>query len=90
LGDNQVSNAEVLFDEIREKGYAGGRTILKEFLQPFRELVKEEVTVRFETPLGKQARVDWGIFKKKRPGRKRVQGLVMTPGLVAGDVPGVH
>lgn len=36
------------------------------------------MTARFETPPGKQAQVDWGIFKK--PGRKRVQGFVMTLG----------
>jgi transposase len=78
LGDDPVSNAEVLFDEIREMGYTGGRTILKEFLHPFREVAKGKATVRFETPPGKQAQVDWGIFKK--PARKRVQGFVMTLG----------
>ncbi len=78
LGEDPVSNSEVLFDEIRAQGYSGGRSILKEFLQPFRELVKEKATARFETPPGKQAQVDWGTFKK--PGRKRVQGFVMTLG----------
>jgi len=34
------------------------------------------VTARFETPPGKQSQVDAGSFKK--PGRKRVQGFVMT------------
>jgi hypothetical protein len=31
-----VSNAEVLYDEIREFGYRGRRNILKEFMHPFR------------------------------------------------------
>lgn len=78
LGDDPVTNAEVLYDEIREQGYSGGRTILKEFMQPFRELVKEKTTTPFETRPGQQAQVDWGTFKK--PGRKRVQGFVMTLG----------
>ena len=78
LGEDPVSNAEVLFDEIREMGYNGGRSILKEFLHPFRQLAKEKTTVRFETPPGKQAQVDWGTFQK--PERKRVQGFVMTLG----------
>jgi transposase len=78
LAEDPVSNAEVLFDEIREMGYHGGRSILREFLHPFRELAKEKTTVRFETPPGKQAQVDWGTFQK--PGRKRVQGFVMTLG----------
>lgn len=59
-------------------GYSGGRTILKDFMQPFRELVKERTTVRFETRPGQQAQVDWGTFQK--PARKRVQGFVMTLG----------
>ncbi len=78
LGEDPVSNSEVLFDEIRAQGYSGGRSILKEFLQPLRELIKEKATARFETPPGKQAQVDWGTFNK--PGRKRVQGFVMTLG----------
>ena len=43
LGEDPVSNAEVLFDEIRAMGYVGGRTILKEFLHPFRDLVKRDL-----------------------------------------------
>ena len=50
LGEDPVTNAEVLYDEIRERGYEGGRTILKEFLHPFRQLAREKVTRRFETP----------------------------------------
>ena len=38
LGDDPVTNAEVLFDEIREQGYDGGRSILKEFMAPLREV----------------------------------------------------
>ena len=78
LGEDPVTNAEVLYDEIRERGYRGGRTILKDFLHPFRQLAREKVTRRFETPPGKQAQVDWGAFKK--PERRRVQGFVMTLG----------
>src|SRR5438270_400827 len=56
----------------------GGRSILWEFLRPLRPLVAEKATVRFETPPGRQAQVDWGVFKK--PGRPRVQGFVFTLG----------
>ncbi len=78
MGAEPVTNAEVLYDEIRELGYQGGKSILRQFLHPFRELAQERATVRFETPPGKQAQVDWGMFKK--PGRHRVQGFVMTLG----------
>ncbi len=78
LGPDKVTNATVLFDEIRELGYEGGLSILWEFLKPLRPLVAEKATVRFETPPGRQGQVDWGTFKK--PGRKRVQGFVLTLG----------
>lgn len=76
--EDPVTNAEVLFDEIRERGYSGGRSILKEFVRPFRELAKTKATARFETPPGRQAQVDWGSFKK--PSCRKVQGFVMTLG----------
>ena len=78
LGPDKVTNAAVLFDEIRERGYSGGRSILWEFLRPLRPLVEDKATVRFETPPGRQAQVDWGVFKKS--GRKTVQGFVLTLG----------
>jgi hypothetical protein len=34
LGEDPVTNAEVLFDEIREQGYEGGRSILQEVMTP--------------------------------------------------------
>ncbi|HTE83507.1 MAG TPA: IS21 family transposase, partial [Dehalococcoidia bacterium] len=78
LLEGKVSNAAVLFDEIRERGYTGGRSILWEFLHPLRELLVDRATMRFETPPGRQAQVDWGMFRK--PARKRVQAFVLTLG----------
>ncbi len=78
LGPDKVTNAEVLFDEIRARGYTGGRSILWEFLRPLRPLVEDKATVRFETPPGRQAQVDWGVFKK--PAHRTVQGFVLTLG----------
>ncbi len=60
LLQDHVTNAAVLFDQIRERGYARGRSILWEFRHPLRELVADRVTVRFETASGKQGQVDWG------------------------------
>jgi hypothetical protein len=74
LGEDPVTNAEVLFDEIREQSYDGGRSILKEFMAPLREVAKNKTTERFEARPGQQGQVDWGTFKK--PGRKWVQGFV--------------
>lgn len=54
-----TTNCAVLIEEIRAKGYEGKSTILREFVQPFREAPKKQATVRFETIPGRQAQVDW-------------------------------
>ena len=78
LIDDKVTNAAVLYDEIRALGYEGGRSILWDFLRPLRSVLEERVTVRFETPPGKQAQADWGDFKK--PALRRVNGFTFTLG----------
>jgi len=55
-----VFNAEVLLRELRLRGYAGGRSILNDFLFPFRQQQRVRATMRFETPPGEQAQIDWG------------------------------
>jgi transposase len=47
-----------LFEEIQAQGYTGGLTILRNFTRPYRVRRREPV-VRFETPPGHQAQVDW-------------------------------
>ena len=55
-----VWNAQVLLREIRQHGYSGGYTILKDWLHPQRAAASASAVRRFETPPGKQAQVDWG------------------------------
>ncbi len=55
-----VWNAEVLLRELRQRGYAGGYTILTDWLRPQRKAAGVVAVRRFETPPGKQAQVDWG------------------------------
>ncbi len=55
-----VWNARVLLRELRERNYAGGYTILKDWLRPQRSGATRVAVRRFETPPGKQAQVDWG------------------------------
>jgi transposase len=55
-----VWNAVVLLRELRERGYVGGYTIIKDYLQPKREASRSAAVRRFETPPGRQAQVDWG------------------------------
>ena len=53
-----VWNAVVLLREIKQLGYRGGYTILKEYLQPRRRAAKEVAVRRFETSPGQQAQLD--------------------------------
>jgi transposase len=48
-----VWNAVVLLRELRERGYAGGYTILTDWLRPQREAAYGIAVRRFETPPGK-------------------------------------
>ena len=55
-------SAQVLFQELKERGYRGGYDTVKRFVQPLRtaEAIAERASVRFETPPGHQSQIDWG------------------------------
>src|SRR5205814_9038676 len=52
-----------LLDEIRAAGYAGGYTQLKAFIHRVRPTPPGETVIRFETPAGRQAQVDFARFQ---------------------------
>src|SRR5512143_1563995 len=52
-----------LLDEIRAAGYAGGYTQLKEYVCQVRPAPAPDPVVRFETPPGQQAQVDFAEFR---------------------------
>jgi transposase len=55
-----IENCQVLLRELRERGYTGGYTILKELVHPLRPRPPLQGTMRFETAPGEQAQVDFG------------------------------
>lgn len=59
--DCQLSAVRLL-QEIRPMGYEGSVQTLRRFLRPLRQgrRHQQRLTVRFETPPGKQAQADWG------------------------------
>lgn len=60
--------------EIREMGYSGSRTILGELLRNVRPARNSGFEVRFETPAGHQAQVDFAHFSvefEEAPGQRR-------------------
>ena len=55
-----VWNAVVILREIQSRGYTGGYTILRDYMQPKRSLREKKACVRFETAPGIQMQNDWG------------------------------
>jgi transposase len=67
----------VLLRELRERGYVGGYTVLKDFLQRLRPVVMPEPVVRFETAPSEQMQVDWASLRR---GADRLSVFVATLG----------
>lgn len=57
-------NAYRIFGELKAKGYAGGYSLVKVAVRPLREsaIRAAAITMRFETPPGRQAQMDWGTI----------------------------
>ena len=67
-----VDNCVVLLREIRERGYTGSYTILKDYVQPSRRKRTSTATMRYETAPGEQAQGDFGRYAYLTPeGEKR-------------------
>lgn len=66
-----VTNGIRLFAELRQLGYTGGYTLVREFLKPRRRVAKPVATVRFETKPGEQAQVDFGVFAYEHNGKRQ-------------------
>ena len=67
-----------LLREIKELGYSGGYTAVKDFLRIVRPKAVHAFERRFETPAGKQAQVDFAYFRTvftDEPGAERVVWL---------------
>ncbi|HDR7481912.1 IS21 family transposase [Bacillus toyonensis] len=77
-----TTNCAVLYDEIVSMGYPGKSTILRDFVRPYRQNPKKQATLRFETPPGKQAQMDWGYIEKIKVNEKEqdVYAFVMVLG----------
>jgi len=73
--------AQSIFEELRDRGYKGSYESVKRYVRPWREEVQREATVRFETPPGRQAQVDWGQCWSVVGGKHRkIHLFVMTLG----------
>src|SRR5215472_8490551 len=69
--------ASVLLMELRERGYAGGYTMLKVFVASLKPPEAAEPVIRFETAPGEQMQVDWAVIRR---GENRLSVFVATLG----------
>jgi len=69
--------ATVLLREVKEMGYAGGLTILREFMTSLRPQLEPEPLIRLETAPGEQMQVDYCCL---RPGKHRLSAFVAVLG----------
>ena len=74
-----------LLEEIKPMGYPGKVDVVRRYLKTIdqEEQVSNKATVRFETPPGEQAQVDWaevGSFLDEQGKRRKVYAFVMILG----------
>jgi len=69
--------ASVLLMELRERGYAGGYTMLKLLVASLRPKEVADPVIRFETDPGEQMQVDWAVIRR---GGDRLSVFVATLG----------
>ena len=69
--------ASVLLSELRERGYAGGYTMLKALVAALKPKETAAPVVRFETGPGEQMQVDWAVIRR---GSNRLSVFVATLG----------
>ena len=72
----------VLHRELAALGYAGGLTILRDYVRPFKRDLTRRVSERFETEPGRQAQIDWGECGSIEVGgeRKKLYVFVLVLG----------
>jgi len=73
-----------LHREIREIGYGGGYTAVKEFLREVRPSPSPGFEVRFETPPGRQAQVDFAHFRTEFTDEPGVEHVIWLFSFVLG------
>src|SRR6478609_3536657 len=73
-----------LHRELRELGYTGGYSILTDFLREVRPTEPAPFEVRFETPPGRQAQVDFAHFRTVFTDEPEAERIVWLFSLVLG------
>ena len=56
-------SAERVLEKIRERGFTGGHSIVRDYVRDKKERLDDKATVRFETMPGLQGQMDWAYFE---------------------------
>ncbi len=56
-------SAARIWEKLKEQGFEGGYTVVKQYVRGKKEQLNEQATVRFETMPGLQGQVDWAFFE---------------------------
>ena len=84
--------AERIFDELHDRGYDGGRTVIKEYVHEHRPRPAPMAEARFHVKPGQQVQVDWaemGLVSSRRGAAQAVR-VRRDYGVVASAVRSVH
>ena len=52
-----------IWEKVKDHGFDGSYSVVKQFVRGKKEQLNEKATVRFETMPGLQAQVDWAFFE---------------------------
>ncbi len=64
--------ATLVLEEIRQLGYSGGYSILKDYVRLIRPNPKKKVTTVLEHPPGAEGQVDWSPYTVRLGGERRI------------------
>jgi transposase len=72
MQEDHLYNCEVMLERLREQGYKGNGTILRDYVRPFRPRnVGHQPVMRYETKPGEQMQYDWGEVHYEQKGQDR-------------------
>lgn len=72
MQEDHLYNCEAMLERLREQGYTGCATILRDYVRPLRPRnVGHQPVMRYETKPGEQMQYDWGEVHYEHKGQER-------------------
>lgn len=72
MQEDHLYNCEAMLERLREQGYTGSGTILRDYVHPFRPRnIGHQPVMRYETKPGEQMQYDWGEVHYEHNGQAR-------------------